>query len=423
MACALVRRRAGVVLGPGVKSGMPILYDNPKEVGADRIADAVGAYDLYGGPCVVVDLGTATTFDAITPAASTWAAPSPPAWRSASTPSSSRPPPCAGWSWSSPAASSAKSTVESIQSGALYGFAGQVDGLCRRFMEELGPGTVVATGGFSRSSLRIRPIDHLEPWLTFQGLRIIFGRNVEVKPPPAAPPLGGHPVSLRAGLPGCLPGGGFLADLAAGEETGQIVTVAVPAFYAPAGRWQEAGFRGAFANRSVQLFAGANGRTLRRARPAALGDWIGATGEVVRTKGRTVRARWPCGALLAEARRSFGDKWHGITDVETRYRQRYADLWADERPAGCCSCAAGRVRRFRKGRRTWLRGSGDAGVPPHPRGGMARPFVTHHNALDLDLYLRIAPELYLKRLVVGGFERSSRSGASSATRAFAAPQP
>ena len=54
-----------VVLGPGVKSGMPILYDNPKEVGADRIANAVGAYDLYGGPCVVVDLGTATTFDAI----------------------------------------------------------------------------------------------------------------------------------------------------------------------------------------------------------------------------------------------------------------------------------------------------------------------------------------------------------------------
>ena len=129
---------------------MPILYDNPKEVGADRVANAVAAYDLYGGPCVVVDLGTATTFDAISRhRASTWAGPSPPAWPSASRRCSSTRPRCGGWSWWSPASVIGRSTVESIQSGALYGFAAQVDGLCRRFMDELGPSTVVATGGLS----------------------------------------------------------------------------------------------------------------------------------------------------------------------------------------------------------------------------------------------------------------------------------
>ena len=94
-----------VVLGPGTKSGMPILYDNPKEVGADRIADAVGAYDLYGGPCIVVDMGTATTVEAISAKGEYLgrrhhARASP----SASRPSTSRPPPCAGSSWSSRAA-------------------------------------------------------------------------------------------------------------------------------------------------------------------------------------------------------------------------------------------------------------------------------------------------------------------------------
>ena len=94
-----------VVLEPGVKSGMPILYDNPKEVGADRIANAVGAYDLFGGPCVVVDLGTATTFDAISESGRVpGRGHHPRGRRSASTPCSPTPPPCGGSSWSSRAA-------------------------------------------------------------------------------------------------------------------------------------------------------------------------------------------------------------------------------------------------------------------------------------------------------------------------------
>ena len=129
-----------VIVEPGIRTGMPILYDNPKEVGADRIADAVAAFERYGGPTIVIDFGTATTFEAISGArASTSAAPSSPASRSPSTPSSAGPPPCAGSSWSSPAACIGKNTVESIQSGAVYGFAAQVDGLCARFEEELGP--------------------------------------------------------------------------------------------------------------------------------------------------------------------------------------------------------------------------------------------------------------------------------------------
>ena len=168
-----------VVLGPGTKSGMPILYDNPKEVGADRIADAVGAYDLYGGPCVVVDMGTATTVEAISANGEYMGGAITPGvgvsldalYQSAAA--------LRRVELVEPRSVIGRSTVESIESGTLYGFAGLVDSLARRFMEELGPSTVVATGGFS--SL-IAPysdtIEHVEPWLTLHGLRIVYERNV-----------------------------------------------------------------------------------------------------------------------------------------------------------------------------------------------------------------------------------------------------
>ena len=176
---ALVRGIARVVLGPGTKSGMPILYDNPKEVGADRIADAVGAYDLYGGPCVVVDMGTATTVEAISANGEYMGGAITPGvgvsldalYQSAAA--------LRRVELVEPRSVIGRSTVESIESGTLYGFAGLVDSLARRFMEELGPATVVATGGFS--SL-IAPysdtIEHVEPWLTLHGLRIVYERNV-----------------------------------------------------------------------------------------------------------------------------------------------------------------------------------------------------------------------------------------------------
>jgi type III pantothenate kinase len=169
-----------VVLGPGVRSGMPILYDSPKDVGADRIANAVGAYDLYGGPTVVVDLGTATTFDAISPAGEYLGGAITPGvavsldalfhHAAALRPVELVP----------PRQVIGRSTVEAIQSGVLYGFAAQVDGLCRRFVGELGPSTVVATGGLAELiAPHSEMIQHVDPWLTLQGLRVIYGRNVQ----------------------------------------------------------------------------------------------------------------------------------------------------------------------------------------------------------------------------------------------------
>ena len=179
-----------VVLEPGVKSGMPILYDNPKEVGADRIANAVGAHDLFGGPCVVVDLGTATTFDAISAAGEYLGGAITPGVAISLDALFANAAALRRVELVEPRSVIGKSTVESIQSGALYGFAGQVDGLCRRFAAVLGECTVVATGGLSELiSPYSEEIEYVEPWLTLHGLRIIFERN---SPGPSSSGPDGH---------------------------------------------------------------------------------------------------------------------------------------------------------------------------------------------------------------------------------------
>jgi type III pantothenate kinase len=158
-----------VVLGPGTKSGMPILYDNPKEV----------AYDLYGGPCVVIDMGTATTVEAISAAGEYLGGAITPGVAISLEALYQHAAALRRVEMVEPRHVIGRSTVESIESGTLYGFAAQVDGLARRFMEELGPSTVVATGGLSAL---IAPhsdtIEHVEPWLTLHGLRIVYDRNV-----------------------------------------------------------------------------------------------------------------------------------------------------------------------------------------------------------------------------------------------------
>ncbi|HEY4377462.1 MAG TPA: type III pantothenate kinase [Acidimicrobiales bacterium] len=167
-----------VVLEAGVRTGMPILTENPREVGADRIANAVGALDLYGGPVVVIDFGTATTYDAISERGEYLGGAIAPGVEISLDALYVRAAALRRVELVEPKSVIGRTTVESIQAGAIYGFAGQVDGICRRLVDELGNPTVVATGGLADL---IAPytssIQHLEPWLTLHGLRLVFDKN------------------------------------------------------------------------------------------------------------------------------------------------------------------------------------------------------------------------------------------------------
>jgi type III pantothenate kinase len=167
-----------VVLGPGVRSGMPIRYDNPREVGPDRIADAVAAYDLYGGPTLIVDLGTATTFEAVSAEGEYLGGAIAPGVAISLAALYEHAAALRSVELVEPRSVIGRSTAESIQSGVLFGYAAQVDGMCERIMAEIGAATVVATGGLAPLiAPHTRSVEHVEPWLTLHGLRIIFERN------------------------------------------------------------------------------------------------------------------------------------------------------------------------------------------------------------------------------------------------------
>jgi lysyl-tRNA synthetase class 2 len=196
------------------------------------------------------------------------------------------------------------------------------------------------------------------------------------------------------------------SHLEAGEETGEHVTVA--------GRLMLRRVQGKLAfgqladsTGRIQLFATVNDTPdFEGFGDLSLGDWIGVRGEVMVTRKGELSIKVLEWTVLAETRRPFPDKWHGITDPDTRYRQRYVDLWVTEEARATLAARSKLVSLTRR----WLedRGFLEVETPalhPVPGGALARPFTTFHNALEQEMFLRIAPELYLKRLVVGGFER------------------
>ncbi|MCG6961840.1 MAG: type III pantothenate kinase [Acidobacteria bacterium] len=163
---------------PGIRTGMPLRVEAPQELGADRLCDAVAAHHKYGGPCVVIDFGTAVTWEVVSAGGEYLGgiiAPGPGITSEALFSRTARLPQVA---LAPPPRVIGKATVDSIQSGMFYGYLGLVEGITRRVVAELGAAPVVATGGYAEViAPHCELIDHVEPNLTLEGLHLLWRKN------------------------------------------------------------------------------------------------------------------------------------------------------------------------------------------------------------------------------------------------------
>jgi type III pantothenate kinase len=168
-----------VIVGPGVRTGVPLLYDNPREVGPDRVVNTLAAQTLYGGPAIVVDFGTSTNFDVVSSRGEFLGGALAPGIEISVDALAARAARLFKVELKRPRSVIGKTTNEALQSGLLYGFAGQVDGMVRRISAELDDSPVViATGGLSHLMVSVcETLTHHEPDLTLHGLRMVFERN------------------------------------------------------------------------------------------------------------------------------------------------------------------------------------------------------------------------------------------------------
>jgi type III pantothenate kinase len=168
-----------VIVEPGTRTGVPVLTDNPKEVGADRIVNTIAAHHLYGGPSIVVDFGTSTNLDVVSARGEFLGGALAPGIEISLDALAARAAQLRKVELVRPRSAIGKNTVEALQSGALYGFAGQVDGLVRRIVAETGPVTaVIATGGLAPIVVpESHTITAYEPDLTLVGLRLVYDKN------------------------------------------------------------------------------------------------------------------------------------------------------------------------------------------------------------------------------------------------------